>query len=56
MHHLVAMLRLMTHVNIGATLALVAWLITQSYFSDGPNPSGTVSVHLAAKVSTGAVQ
>ena len=56
MHHLFAILRLMTHVNIGATLALVAWFVTQSYVPDGSNPSGTAPVHPAAKVSTGAAQ
>jgi hypothetical protein len=56
MHHLFAILRLMTHVNIGATLALVAWFVTQPYVPDGSNPSGTEPVHPAAKVSTGAAQ
>ena len=56
MHHIFTMLRLMTHVNIGATIALVAWLITQSYVPDGSNPSGTAPVHAAAKASTEATQ
>jgi hypothetical protein len=56
MHHIFTMLRLMTHVNIGATVALVAWLITQSYVPDGSNPSGTAPFHAAAKASTEATQ
>jgi hypothetical protein len=56
MHHLFAMLRLMTHVNIGATIALVAWLVTQSYVPDGTSPPGTAQAQPAAKTSTGAAQ
>lgn len=56
MHQILTLLRLMTHVNIGAAIALVAWLVTQSYVPDGSNTSGAGPVHPAATASTGAAQ
>lgn len=56
MHHIVAMLRLMTHINIGATIALVAWLTVTAYSSSVPKAPERADARPAVAASTGAVR
>jgi len=53
MHVLFPIMRLMTHVNIGATLALVGWLVTQSCVPSGSNTPGAAVVRSAVASSAG---
>ena len=43
MHFIIKMMRLVTHINIGATLALMAWL-AMSNFSNDTAPAVTNTV------------
>jgi hypothetical protein len=56
MHHLFAMLRLMTHVNAGATIALVAWLAVHADSASTPIPFAAAGARPAAGLSTGGVR
>ncbi len=56
MHHIVTMLRLMTHINISATIALVAWLGATVHASRIPNVPEHTDAWPAVTSSAGAVR
>jgi len=54
MHHIVTMLRLMTHINIGATIALAAWLVMHTDSAGSVSAIETAGTGAAAAVVEGA--